>query len=299
MAKSITPAKKPSAPKQSPKKAAAPASAEAGDGVAPVTGNEAAYDHFVPATKSLAAASVKAFRADASLAYHNVLAGVKALLEVRAALDGRIRAIEWTTIERLPELALAVCFAASQVETTAVPVTGTAAKLAEARKLRNVLITAADALAAAGVIPLDAVAKIHAGRGLIDLANDCVALAALFRKYAAKIARQHAVTAAQITRSADVGSELVAVLKPKRARKGEKAEVLATALDVRNRLWTLLIDGHRELRRLGAFQWVEEVDEHVPALQAYRAGARKKSGAGGTGAGKGTAGKEAKVPPGA
>jgi hypothetical protein len=264
---------------------------EPADLIAPVTGNQAAYEHFVPATKSLAADRIKAFRADASLAYHNILAGVKAILTARAALDARIRTIDWVAIERLPELALAVCFAASQVETTAVPVTGTAAKLAEARKLRNVLITAADALAAAGLIPLDVVAKIHAGRGHIDLANDCVDLAALFRKYAKEIARQHAVTTLQITRAAELGSDLVAVLKPKRARKGQKAEVLALALDARNRLWTLLIDGHREVRRLGAFQWVEEVDEHVPALQAYRAGARKKA-AGVGGAGKGKAKKE-------
>lgn len=252
-------------------------SAEPPDDGVPVVGNQAAYDRFLPAARELAPDQVVPFRADASLAFHNIEAGVNAVTGVRAALDARIRGIAWDEIIGYPQLALGVCFAASQVETTAPPVTGIAASLAEARRLRKVILAAADALAAAGLIPAGEVAEIHAGHGDIDAAKDCVDLVALFRKHAAPIKGNHAVKPPQLARAAEIGSWLVATLKPRRARKGAKPADLAQATDARDRLWTLLVQGHRELRRLGCFQWLEEVDAHVPTLQAHRRMRAKKT----------------------
>lgn len=262
--------------KKSAKTATAPPAVARAEIAAAVEGNEAAYVRFLPNAQQLDATAIKPFRADASLAYHNVDAGVKAVTAARSELDARVRSIDWTAIAALPDLALAVCFAASQVATAAPPATGIAEKLALARKLRTVLITGADALAAAGLLPAAAVAKIHVGQGPIDTANDCVDLAALFRKHEQDIRGRHAVTKAQLAAAATVGSDLVTLLRPKRARAGTKPVVLTDAISARDRLWTLLIRGHTELRRLGAFHWIDEVNEHVPQLQAHHAQRAKK-----------------------
>ena len=195
---------------------------------------------------------------------------MRAVTGARAALDARVRDVDWRAIEGLPALARAVCLAAARVESTALPGVGVADKLAEARKLRVVLLKTAEALAEAGRLPVEAVEKIRAGHGFLDTANDCVDLAALFRKHRSRVAGLHALTAEQLARAAELGAELVLALKPRLAKAGEDAAAQARAVDARDRLWSLLLEEHRELRRLGAFQWVDEVDAHVPPLQAPR-----------------------------
>jgi hypothetical protein len=200
-----------------------------------------------------------------------VEAGVRAVLGVRGALDARIREIDWGSIEKLTALARAVCFAASQIEAP-LPMVGLADKLAEARKLRGVLLKKAELLATTGHLPAAAVEKIRQGHGFIDTANDCIALAALFRRYKSKLADLHAVTPEQLARATELGSELCAALAldPRLAKKSDETTPPSRATDTRDRLWTLLLRGHRELRRLGAFHWVDEVDQHVPPLEARR-----------------------------
>jgi hypothetical protein len=272
-AKKSSKVRKPAAPKRSAKRAAAPGIAIAPSSAAPAPAadaGEAAHTRFLPAADAIPADHVKALRADAALALQNVEAGVKAVIGARAALDGRIRDVDWGAVEGLPALARAVCFAAARVEATVLPGVGVADKLAEARKLRVVLLKTAEALAEAGRLPVASVDEIRAGHGFLDTANDCVDLAALFRKHRAKIDGLHALTPEQLTRAAELGSELVAALKPRLAKAGDEAGVQARAVEVRDRLWTLLLREHAELRRLASFQWVEEVDAHVPPLQAPR-----------------------------
>src|SRR5262249_10447092 len=101
-------------------------------------------------------------------------------------------------------------------------------------------------------------------------------LAALFRAHAAAIRNKTAVTAADLAEAADVGAELTTRLKPERARRDEKAKgALAEQMEQRDRTWTLLWLRHRELRRAGMWLWVDEVDAHVPPLQAYEGRTRK------------------------
>jgi hypothetical protein len=232
---------------------------------------EAAYARFLPLAEAVPAVEVKELGVDALAAYHNVEAGVRAVLQVRGALDARIREIDWGAIEDLKALARAVCFAASQVEAP-LPVVGLADKLAEARRLRGVLLKKAEMLATTGHLPAAAVEKIRQGHGFIDTANDCIALAALFRRYRAKLADTQAVTPVELGRAAELGSELAAALAldPRLVKKSDETTPPSRATDTRDRLWTLLLRGHRELRRLGAFHWIDDVDRHVPPLEARR-----------------------------
>jgi hypothetical protein len=131
------------------------------------------------------------------------------------------------------------------------------------------------------IFPTQKVDAIHAGTGKIDMATDCVDLAALFRAYASKVKGNTAVTPAEIAETATLGSDLLKLLKPGTAKKMRPADVKKAA-DVRDRLWTLVKQGYDALWRACAYLYGEEgVAARVPALQARTAttSTRKKANA--------------------
>jgi len=238
-------------------------------GAPEVVGSQKAYDDHLPA--ALALDAVRAFRADPQIAYHNVIAGLDAIAPSIDQIKDELPKISVKKLGALAEIALAVIFAAAQVDRGSDG--STMAQLARARDMREVLLASADALAASGVVPARAVEKIHEGRGSIDLAQDCIDLAALFTKHAKKLKGKTPVTAAQVKDAAATGTDLLKRLRPRGAKK---KDVAASAVDARDRLWTLLVNRHRDLRRVGMWLWADEVDAHVPPLQSRVAAPRKK-----------------------
>ncbi|MDI1445431.1 hypothetical protein [Polyangium sp. 6x1] len=236
-----------------------------------VVGSQKAYETFLLAAQALPEGEVRLFRADASLAYHNIRRALDAIAPHIDRIKEELPKIDVTQLQQLDDLALAVIYAAAQIDRSSDG--STPAFMEKARALRDVLIKSADALAASGILPAHAVARIREGRGNIDLAQDCVDLAALFTKYEKEFQGKTAVTAAQIQDAATVGTELLTRLKPRGTKSKDPAE---EAVKARDRLWTLLGKGHRELRRVGMWLWVDEVDEHVPPLQSRHVAARKK-----------------------
>ncbi|APR88075.1 hypothetical protein A7982_13424 [Minicystis rosea] len=255
-----------------------------------VVGSQKAYDDFLPAAQAIDASDVRPFRADASLAYHNVERGLDAVAGHIDRIKSELPKVSVSKLQQLSDIALAVMFASAQVDRGSDG--ATPGLLKRARELRDPLIKSADALAASGVIPARAVEKIHAGRGSIDLAQDCVDLAALFTKHAKEVKGKTAVNAAQIKEAAAVGTDLLKRLK-RRGTKTKAQPGVTDAIDARDRLWTLLVLRHGELRRVGMWIWADDVDAHVPPLQS-RAVASKKPKADATkGAGNGKSGGEA------
>ncbi|MDI3291572.1 hypothetical protein [Polyangium sp. 15x6] len=237
-----------------------------------IVGSQKAYDDFLPAAQDLPEADVRTFRADASLAYHNVKSGLDAIAPHTARIAEELPKVDVAELQKLDDLALAVIYAAAQVDRSSDG--STPALMEQARVLRDVFIKSADALAAAGILPARAVEKIRAGKGGIDLAQDCVDLAALFTKHAKDIKGKTAVTAANIKEAATVGTDLLKRLKPKGTKSKDPA---LDSVNARDRLWTLLGQRHRELRRVGMWLWGDEVDQHVPPLQSRTLAPRKKT----------------------
>jgi hypothetical protein len=173
----------------------------------------------------------------------------------------------------VPYLALAVIFAAALVDRGADG--KTPALQAKASALRGVLLPAAEALAAAGVVPAREVQKIREGKGAIDSAQDCIDLGAFFVKHAKAVKGKTAVTAVQAKDAAETGTELLKRLKPKGTRRKDSA-LVTDAVAARDGLWSLLAQRHDLLRRVGMWCWGEDVDARVPPLQSRTAPARKK-----------------------
>lgn len=100
-------------------------------------------------------------------------------------------------------------------------------------------------------------------------------LAALFGKEAAALRGKSPVTAAQIKETADIGTQLLTLLKPSRTRRIKAGP--STATSDRDRLWTLVLARHDALWRAGAYLFGRDVDEKVPLLQARRVRSLKKA----------------------
>lgn len=246
-----------------------------GEPTAPeLVGSEASYLRFLTEAKTLEARDVIPFRIDPVLAAHNVRRGVEVLLEHKDAGKKALPQADWTRLAELPELALGLVFASTQVdrkpEKTQIP-----SLLKDARRLRSLLLASAETLALAGLVPEKEVAKIRTGRGPIDTASDCVALSSLFTKHAAARAKTP-VTSADTKRASELGTELLGLLRPMTS-KGTKNEsaTLKSSLDARDRLFTLLVRGHDELWRAGAYLLGREVDQRIPALQSRYVAPRK------------------------
>lgn len=244
-----------------------------------ITGSQDAYDTFLPLAQAIAKGDVVTCRADPSLAFHNVDAAMAVVLAEKARIAKELPSVDVAELASLPSLALAVAFAALEVDRDRKSDGTTAAKLAEAHPLRRKLLSSAGALADAGVIAAADVEKIRKGSGNLDAAGDLVALAALFGKHAKAIAGKSPIGAGDVKRAGALGSELLATLKPA-AAKASGAKQGAEAAEARDRLWTLLVNRHDRLRRVGTWLFGErEVDAKVPALLAHvgvKAGKNKK-----------------------
>ena len=265
-------AKRASAPK--PQAAAGEATAAAGGEAA--TGSEEAYLRFLDEARKLDARDVLPFRADAALAYHNVVVGRDAL----AAEIDRIRAelpkFDVGLLRSLPELALGVMFAAAQAANRSGASLGVVQQqLAEARTLRDLLLSNADGLAKAGIFKIADVDKIREGHGPRDTAQDCVSLATMFRTHAEAVRGKTPVTAAQVKRASELGSALLVSLRAPGARRVRRLGPDETTA-ARDRLWTLLVQGHARFQQAAGWLWGPALEQHVPALQSRVVPPRKK-----------------------
>lgn len=234
------------------------------------TSAEQHFEAWRSAARKLAAHEVRAFKADVLLAQTNVRRGVVAVQERAPELKGRFSDEEIARIEKLPELALGLVFAAARVEALQVSSDGSlAAKLERARELRRILLRGAEACAEAKLVPSSEVTRIREGRGAIDTAQDCILLATFYRQHASAVQGRTPATEPLLDEAARLGTELVELLKPGKARPVEKSsKALDEATDLRDRFWSLLWLEHELLWKMGAMLWGKAVDEHVPPLQS-------------------------------
>ncbi len=232
-------------------------------------GSQEQYERFLPEAAKIPAAEVRPMRADVSLAIINARQGIDAVLAKADEIRAGLPKVSIPSIEAVADLSAAVAYAAGQVERFAPPPGDVRELLSRASKLRSLLLGSAEVLSVAGVIPAAQVAKIRAGHGGIDTAGDCVALAALFQKNAAAVKGKVAFTAADLKDAAEVGTRLLAVLRPKAAGKKPTAKELSAASEARDRLWTLFERSwENNVWRAGAWIHGRAVDDHVPSLQS-------------------------------
>lgn len=233
---------------------------------APLPAPPAALARFLAEARSLDAEQILPMHADARVVQHNVGLGVSAVLSFTDHLREHLPHVDLEELRSLPDLALCLAHAAEEV--SGGPDSAETRELyAEATALRRTLKAAATALAQAGPFSPRDLARVGADHGAIDVGADCAALAALFEKRAEDIAGRSPVGEELVARAAEVGAALRAASKPKAAAK-KVGPSGVSAVEARDRLWTLLVARHERLWAVGAFVYGHAVDAHVPALSA-------------------------------
>lgn len=230
---------------------------------------DASYAHYLKLAMALPKDEVVPYRLDPQLALYNVKFGLASLEGSWAQLKKALPLLNFELLEDLPALCQAVIAASTQVVGPERSDGEVSALMAEARTLRSLLLSTASALALPGHLPAAAVDKIRAGVGFIDMARDCIELALLYKKHPASLTQQQLVSMTELDRAAEVGAELLERLKPMGSHK-TPAPGESTATVERNRLASLLVACHRDLRRAGYWLWADQVDAHVPYLQARK-----------------------------
>lgn len=226
------------------------------------------FEKYVPVADRVPKKEVIACRADVVLAARNVSIGVAAVLELEDVIRKELPYVDIQELRSLPDIATSVVYASTQVDRY-LPSKEVSELMGRAREVRAFMLATAEALVHAKLLDGYVVAKIRAGKGDIDAVKDCIELAALFAKNAAKLRGKSPVTSAHIKEAAELGEKLIKLLKPKKVKERKKvAEEEKRAREVRDRLWTLVVKRHDKLRRVGAYLFgVEGLDQRVPGLQ--------------------------------
>jgi hypothetical protein len=222
---------------------------------------------------ALPAAQVQVVAIGAALALHNARIGVDNVLARKSVLSAQLRSFDASAVERVVTLGLAYGAASRRVDRSG---TGEVARLyAILGPLRALTLTSAEGLALSKDLPAAEVARIRRGKGKIDGAQDGVDLPALFRKNWSGIRNKTSVTESDLAKLDETGRALLAILKPM-AGRSEASEAVKAALDLRNRVGTLLAAAWGQLWSFGALAYgYDAIDEAVPSLQSVSGSGRK------------------------
>jgi hypothetical protein len=238
-----------------------------------LTGSEEAAQRFLAIAMKIPDGEVLVARVDGTLAILNCATGVAALAPHRDLIKTFSSVISLDEIDSLAEMGVALQYSITKFERLAPVSKETKADIATGTEIRSTLLAKADILVKVGIIPAAAVAAIRQGRGAIDTARDCLALAVLFRQYLDKLDGHVKVTADDITAADDIGRKLLAEIRPDDAPPPALAVEIATAARERDRLWTLYYrTWERNVWRAGALVFGrDEVDDHIPSLRSRAA----------------------------
>ncbi|WP_437875408.1 hypothetical protein [Sorangium sp. So ce513] len=231
----------------------------------------AAFDRALPEIEALSPDRLISVNLDIPRVVSQVLGVLPGLRALRADIAEHLPTFDITRLDRLETYALAAWYAhllslsSGDVENAVKPL------LAEAAPLRENLLGDAEALARRGLLDAATVADIRAGQGHIDIANDLVALSALFSASWSEIAGKTAATEEEVKRAGEVGPQLLAALGVREHGKGPGP---TEAADKRARAFALLVHAYDQIRRAVAFlRWDEDdADEIAPSLYKGRTG---------------------------
>lgn len=226
--------------------------------------SQAAYDSFVAAAKAVDPALLEECCADLVPTYHNVTRGVEAVIGAGAVVIGKLPNVDIVELSMLPRLVQGVAFAALQVQRE-LKTLSFGALFEQAQNMRRKLRKAAEALAEANLLS-DADADEVRLQGNQDVLEDCLALAAVFRRNESRIANRSPVTPTEVRDAEQIAEKLKVLLGQQASTSDGSAPSLVRLIELRDRFWTLLTQRHDVLWRCGAWLYGRAVDDRIPPL---------------------------------
>jgi len=225
------------------------------------------FEAFLAAARATQSGKVQTFRGDASLAYHNVTAGLEAVLARKSEVLSSGLRVDWSALDDLPRIALGLVYAVEQVDGRAGVNVALQKQLAKARVLRDIAMSSASTLAKSGHVPAAEVRKLRKGTGPLNLARDLVALSDFFTRHHGAVKGRTPLTDDQLQEAAQLGGELLKQVKPKGTRT-PKDKTFADAQRDRDCFAALLLERYGQLERVAGSLWGRSLSAHVPALQS-------------------------------
>ena len=248
------------------------------NGVHEAAPSESAYQKFLDAARALDRRDLREMRGDPALAYTNASRALDTLRTRQATIDGELPRLQVSDLAEIPEIAQAVMFADLEVQRAEHAAGRLDHLMRRARKLRKRLLGWADEVLASG--GGSELAAVRHGEGAADTAEDCVALARLLaphvsstepgKKKKRKKNGKSRLSPKKLSEAADVGAELARTLRPGDRPNSGAAPDVERAVEMRDRLWTLLRERYVDLWRAGAYLFGPTVDERLPTLQSRR-----------------------------
>lgn len=210
---------------------------------------------------------------------------VPAAVSIALGALGHLRLLRAQIVEELPkhpvhylddleQIALAAWFAHLRTLSTDDRPGIVDTLLAEATPLRKSLLIAADALADRGLVSQTTVDQIRSGQGHLDMANDLVALAALFYEAWPRVQGKTAVTMEDIDRAARLGPQLMAAIGLRDNSVPVESDEAALT---RVRAFSLLVKAYKECCAASRYlrRHEEDPDALTPSLFTRHTKARK------------------------
>jgi len=236
-------------------------------------GSQMAYEAFLAAAKALEPGVIEECCIDIVLACQAVKVGVESVLGSAAVVVGKLPNVNIEELSMLPRLAQGLAYAALQVQRE-LQSTSFGALYERAQVQRRKLRKAAEALAEANLFSaadIDEV-RLNSQREVLE---DCLGLAALFRRNESAIAGRSPVSSSEVREVELLVEKLRVMLGQAQDPSDGSAPSLIKVIEMRDRFWTLLKQRYDVLWRCGAWLYGRAVDDRVPPLPSRVALVRK------------------------
>jgi hypothetical protein len=231
------------------------------------------YAAFVRRAEALPASEVQPCRADVCQAVANVMTGASSIdqPETIARIKKALPEIDVPALLALPILGQALVQAAEETAPVAKDVE-LAAALDRGAVLMRTMRPQLELLVRVGILSPMQVEATRNGRTAMDLSRNLTASAQLLSRCSPDVSLM--VSAEMIEEARSLGMTIRSHIASRAVAEG-LLKARKDAAEPRDRLWTLLVHDHKELRRVARYLWDAEADCFVPPLRSMKRVVRK------------------------
>lgn len=224
-----------------------------------------AYAHFLATANAIPTERVHfVVGGNAKIARYNITRALKVMAPRAAEIATKSPSTNVGELLELAAIGPALVYASNLVPPTYSP--GDIERdLATIAPMRTATMHFLEAAVIVGVVPEERMAVIRPGRGPLDRASDCVAIAGVLRDFAVPLTGKTLFDSAYIDRLATIGTRLLGSITPTGGVK-DTPERHPAAI-VRDRFWTLTEERYDLLRAMAVLVFgIKHLDENVPPL---------------------------------
>lgn len=206
-------------------------------------------------------------RGDTSAMYVNVLDGWRAVFTEPnlARIKAELPLLNLEELHDLPRLAETLNFAAQTVQPTPNDASIRTA-VSAANALRRTAFSYLEVAILKGAVKPEEYEPLRKGRGPMDMLEDLTIATALLTRAREQLAGKLEVPQEFLDRCKKTVEELRGKIVPTSIAKDAPKAKGNGAAEIRDRLYTLLVQRHKGLRLAGYLLWGDEFDDHVPSL---------------------------------